>query len=72
MNQRFNQRAVDFLKTIFHSSLQKQLSEPLSVIENVPFHRLRILDSTGFKTPTDDPDAGYQGCGQSSLKIQLE
>jgi hypothetical protein len=72
LNQRFNQQAVDFLKAIFRSLFQKQLSDPLLQIENLPFHRIRILDSTGFKTPTDDPDAGYQGCGQSSLKIQVE
>ncbi|HDX9580783.1 TPA: IS4 family transposase, partial [Bacillus pseudomycoides] len=72
LNLRFNQKAVEFLKSIFNSLLQKQLSEPLSCIEKLPFHRIRILDSTGFKTPTDDLEAGYKGCGQSSLKIQLE
>jgi hypothetical protein len=72
LNQRFNQQAVHFLKDIFQSLLQNQLSEPLSDSEHLPFTRIRILDSTGFKTPTDCPDRAYQGCGQPALKIQLE
>jgi hypothetical protein len=72
LNQRFNQQAVDFLTAIFHSLFQKQLSDTLLKIQTLPFHRIRILDSTGFKTPTDDPDTGYQGCAQSALKIQVE
>jgi hypothetical protein len=72
LNQRFNKQAVAFLKAMFQSLFQKQLSDSLFPIENLPFHRIRILDSTGFKTPTDDPDTGYQGCAQPSLKVQVE
>nr|WP_277137816.1 IS4 family transposase [Aneurinibacillus aneurinilyticus] len=72
LHQRFNQQAVNFLKTIFNCIFQKQLSDSMLKIENLPFHRIRIVDSTGFKTPTDDPKTGYQGCAQPSLKIQVE
>lgn len=68
LNQRFNQQAVHFLKDIFQSLFQEQMSEPLSGVDNLLFTRIRILDSTGFKTPTDDPDVAYQGYGRPSLK----
>ncbi|NMF01221.1 hypothetical protein HF838_23785, partial [Aneurinibacillus aneurinilyticus] len=63
LNQRFNQQAVKFLKTIFNCIFQKQLSDSMLKIENLPFHRIRIVDSTDFKTPTDDPETGYHICG---------
>jgi hypothetical protein len=72
LNQRFNQQAVAFLQTVFHTIFQQQLLTSLPKISHLPFQRIRILDSTGFQTPTNDHSAGYQGCAQPGLKIQLE
>lgn len=68
LNQRFNPKAVEFLKQIFKSMFLNQLSEP--IIENRLFNRIRILDSSSFDLPGSYPD--YEGPNGSGVKIQLE
>lgn len=70
LNQRFNPKAVDFLKQVFQSLFMNQLTEPLPIIENRLFNRIRILDSSSFDLPVDY--TGYEGPNGSGVKIQLE
>lgn len=72
LNQRFNQNAVAFLKELFEYMFKHQRETSMKSIENLPFKRIRILDSTGFHTPTKKKELGYKGCGHPGVKIQLE
>lgn len=68
LNQRFNPKAVEFLKRIFQSMFMGQLSDP--IIETRLFNRIRILDSSSFDLPSEYSD--YIGPNGSGVKIQLE
>jgi len=68
LNQRFNPRAVKFLRKIFQSMFMSQLSDP--IIENRLFNRIRILDSSSFDLPSEYTN--YEGPNGSGVKIQLE
>ena len=68
LNQRFNSKAVEFLKKMYQSIFVQQL--PLPIVENRLFKRIRILDSSGFNLPTDYSE--YEGTSGSGVKIQLE
>ncbi|WP_241559011.1 IS4 family transposase, partial [Oceanobacillus halophilus] len=68
LNQRFNSKAVEFLKKMYQSIFSNQLAYPM--VENRLFNRLRILDSSGFNLPADYLD--YKGASGSGVKVQLE
>ena len=69
LNQRFNSKAVEFLKKMYQSIFVQQL--PLPIVENRLFKRIRISDFfLGFDLPTDYSE--YKGTSGSGVKIQLE
>lgn len=70
LNQRFNAKAVEFIKCLFHALLKKQMIGSLPIVENQRFKRIRILDSTSFDVNSLYPD--YKGPNGSGTKIQLE
>ncbi|RKQ29335.1 hypothetical protein [Oceanobacillus halophilus] len=64
LNQRFNSKAVEFLKKMFQCIFANQFSFP--IVENRLFNRIRILDSSGFNLPVDYLD--YEGASGSGVK----
>lgn len=77
LNERFNSKAVSFLKNVFHSLLRAQTPEVLLpfLAENSPFSRIRLLDATSFLIPETFREI-FQGSGgtrhTAGVKIQLE
>jgi hypothetical protein len=77
LNQRFNEKAVNFLRNLF-LDLMKMEVFPLNTIPSEYlnyFQRIRVTDSTGFQIP-DSLAHHYPGAGgsgsQAGVKIQLE
>lgn len=70
LHDRFNDKAVSFLKQIYQdlTAIQEEISSPLYL--NQLFSRIRIMDSTSFRLPSDYPD--YPGSQGSGVNIQLE
>jgi hypothetical protein len=77
IDQRFNERCVAFLKSIFESLLKGKISQQVGIPTKLDskFNKIRILDSTAFQVP-DNYRAEYPGSGGSAntsgVKIQLE
>jgi hypothetical protein len=72
LNQRFNEKAVQFLKGIFERLLHQQTQEIRNQwLTDSLFQRIRILDSTSFQLPPGS-ETIYEGCSGSGVKIQLE
>lgn len=77
LNVRLNEKAVEFLHSLFSQLLQKQLLSTLSLPSSFSeyFRRIRILDATTFQV-SDQLAAVYPGSGgsgkASGVKIQLE
>jgi len=77
LNQRFNESAVDFLRTLFSTLLRKKLTSSSTIPCDLDryFKRIRILDATVFQLP-DLYAHRYPGSGGSAhtsgVKIQLE
>lgn len=70
LNQRFNSRAVKFLKACFYALFMRQLDIPKPIAIRRLFNRIRILDSTSFDLSSIYED--YKGANGSGVKIQLE
>ncbi|MGG0446205.1 IS4 family transposase [Bacillus mycoides] len=77
LNVRLNEKAVEFLRSLFSQLLQKQLVTTISLPSSFSeyFRRIRILDATTFQI-SDQLAAVYPGSGgsgkASGVKIQLE
>ncbi|NNV07756.1 IS4 family transposase [Geobacillus sp. C56-T2] len=72
LNQRFNEKAVSFLKAVFEKLLIHQTQEARHVCQRHSlFRRIRILDSTSFQLPPEIQGI-YEGCAGPGVKIQLE
>lgn len=77
LNVRLNEKAVEFLRSLFSQLLQKQLLATISLPSSFSeyFRRIRILDATTFQI-SDQLAAVYPGSGgsgkASGVKIQLE
>jgi hypothetical protein len=74
LNERFNERTVQFLKRLFLQVFQKKICPVTTSLVN-RFTRIRILDSTSFQLPSSYADTykGHGGGGsEAGLKIQLE
>jgi hypothetical protein len=77
LDQRLNERCVEFLKKIFEKLLRQKVANNtrISSVWDKHFKRIRILDSTAFQVPESYKDIypGSGGCSQpSGVKIQLE
>ena len=77
LDQRLNERCVEFLKKIFENLLRQTITNNTHILSawNKYFKRIRILDSTSFQVPESYKDIypGSGGCAQTSgVKIQLE
>ena len=77
LDQRLNERCVEFLKKIFEKLLRQSITNNTHIksIWDEHFKRIRILDSTAFQVPENYKDTypGSGGCSQpSGVKIQLE
>jgi hypothetical protein len=77
LDQRLNQRCVEFLKKIFEKLLRQTITNNTRItsIWDEHFKRIRILDSTAFQVPEGYKNTypGSGGCSQpSGVKIQLE
>ena len=77
LDQRLNERCVEFLKKIFENLLGQTITNNTRIpsVWDEHFKRIRILDSTAFQVPESYKDIypGSGGCSQaSSVKIQLE
>jgi len=70
LHERFNSKAVEFLKQLFLELANKQnwFTHPLDL--DRLFSRIRIMDATSFRLPGEHPD--YPGAQGSGVKIQLE
>ncbi|PEA00885.1 IS4 family transposase [Bacillus cereus] len=77
LNVRLNEKAVEFLRSLFSQLLQKQLLATISLPSSFSeyFRCIRILDATTFQI-SDQLAAIYPGSGgsrkASGVKIQLE
>lgn len=77
IDQRLNERCVEFLKTIFRTLLDDKISKQTKIKTELDtvFNRIRILDSTSFQVSEDYKNL-YPGSGGSAnragVKIQLE
>lgn len=70
LNERFNTKAVSFLKQIY-DRLAGQQGEVSSMLENHSlFSRIRIMDATSFRLPRNYED--YPGVQGHGVKVQLE
>lgn len=77
LDQRLNERCVEFLKKIFEKLLRQTITNNTCIqsIWDEYFKRIRILDSTSFQVPESYKNTypGSGGCSQpSGIKIQLE
>jgi hypothetical protein len=77
LDQRLNERCVEFLKKIFEKLLRQTITNHtrISSLWDDDFKRIRILDSTAFQVPENYKHTypGSGGCSQpSGVKIQLE
>jgi hypothetical protein len=77
IDQRLNEKCVEFLKAVFKKLLQETVKVELKIPNKFDeyFKRIRILDSTGFQLPEKFKDIYPGSGGNSSLagaKIQLE
>jgi len=77
LDQRLNERCVEFLKRIFENLLHQTITNNTQILSEWDeyFKRIRILDSTAFQLPENYKDIypGSGGCAQTSgVKIQLE
>jgi len=77
LDQRLNERCVEFLKKIFENLLLQTITNNTCIpsVWDEHFKRIRILDSTAFQVPESYKDIypGSGGCSQpSGVKIQLE
>jgi hypothetical protein len=77
LDQRLNERCVEFLKKIFDKLLRQTISNTTHIPDlwDDDFKRIRILDSTAFQVPKSYMNIypGSGGCSQpSGVKIQLE
>jgi hypothetical protein len=77
LDQRLNERCVEFLKKIFEKLLCQTITNNTCIqsIWDEYFKRIRILDSTSFQVPENYKNTypGSGGCSQpSGVKIQLE
>lgn len=73
LNQRFNERAIDFLKAIFEKLLETECLYSFQQITKYAaiFDKIRVLDSTAFQLP-DVFEAWFPGTGCTSVKFQIE
>jgi hypothetical protein len=77
IDQRFNDKAVNFLKTLFTKLLKNNILEDSNIecLYDSDFERIRITDSTAFQVPEAYKDE-FPGSGGSAkiagVKIQLE
>ncbi|MGP4078259.1 IS4 family transposase [Halobacillus sp. K22] len=70
LHERFNGKAVSFLKQIYGQLAARQ-EGMASVLERHPlFSRIRIMDATSFRLPS--PHADYPGVQGYGVKVQLE
>ncbi|MCH4201176.1 MAG: IS4 family transposase [Clostridium tyrobutyricum] len=77
LDQRLNEKCVEFLKKIFEKLLRQTITNNTRIpsIWDEHFNRIRILDSTAFQVPESYKNTypGSGGCSQpSGVKIQLE
>jgi hypothetical protein len=77
LDQRLNERCVEFLKKIFENLLRQTITNNTHILSawDKYFKRIRILDSTSFQVPESYKAIypGSGGCAQTSgVKIQLE
>ncbi|RWZ49761.1 IS4 family transposase, partial [Halobacillus fulvus] len=70
LQERFNERAVEFLKQIFFELMRKQRGVGTPVDAERLFSRIRIMDATAVHLPLSY--TGYQGPHGQSAKVQLE
>lgn len=73
LNQRFNEAAGTFVKTVFTEALSQRLTDPSGFFTKYSafFNRIRVLDSSGFGLPPPCADR-YKGSTGAGLKVQLE
>ena len=75
LNERFNEKATDFLKTALEKLLQNQLFEQAILLKNTNFNRILIKDSVCFELPEELAEV-YEGSGGSAsaamIRIQFE
>lgn len=73
LNERFNERTVQFLKMLFLQVFQKKICPTTSLSSR--FTRIRILDSTSFQLPplyANTYKGNGGGASEAGIKIQLE
>jgi hypothetical protein len=77
LNQRFNEKAVDFLRNLFLNLMKMEVSQSNSIPSEYLnyFQRIRVTDSTSFQI-SDSLAYHYPGAGgsgsEAGVKIQLE
>src|ERR1035437_3678906 len=74
LSKRFNKEAVNFLKNVFHETLnfQNEVLRSNGAILKNKFNRITVVDATGFKLD-DKHESNCKGSGvKSSVKIQLQ
>jgi Transposase DDE domain len=77
LNQRFNEKAVDFLRNLFLNLMKMEVSQSNTIPSEYLnyFQRIRLTDSTSFQVP-DSLAHHYPGAGgsgsEAGVKIQLE
>ncbi|KGP92502.1 transposase [Pontibacillus chungwhensis BH030062] len=70
LNERFNAKAVSFLKKMYHQLSDQQEGIPSLIEKHALFSRIRIMDATSFRLPKDYED--YPGIQGNGVKVQLE
>jgi hypothetical protein len=74
LNNRFNERTVQFLKQAFGLLFEQQFQQQLSskgLTTKIPFARVRILDGTTISLP-DQCVESYPGTVGAGVKFQIE
>lgn len=74
LDQRINEKAVEFFQLLLSKALQLQVPSALSVDLLTPFTQVVLLDSTGFQLPKHLADLfpGFGGdASAAGLKIQF-
>ena len=70
LHERFNDKAVSFLKQVYKQLADKQEITSSVLEHHSVFSRLRIMDATSFRLPSSYSD--YPGVQGHGVKVQLE